>query len=71
LAGLRIRTWGFFDPRIRDPGLKKIQIQDPGFGMNIPGNIFFENLVSIFGLKILTFFKINIPDQQHWLLVVF
>jgi hypothetical protein len=68
-----------FDPWIRDPGLKKVQIQDPGSMMNIPGNIFFENLVLIFGLKILEFFDadpdprsgINIPDQQYWLLVVF
>jgi hypothetical protein len=39
---------------------KKIQIQNPAFRMKIP-DLFFENLVKFFGLKILKFFAAD-PD---------
>jgi hypothetical protein len=54
---LRIRDPGsgaFLIPgseiRIRDQGWKKIQIQDPGSGMNIP-DLIFEYRVSILWVK--------------------
>jgi hypothetical protein len=39
-----------FGIRIRDPGWKKIQIQDPGSGMNIP-DLIFEDLTSVSWVK--------------------
>jgi hypothetical protein len=38
-----------------DPGWKNIQSQDPGSGKNIP-DLIFENLILVFGLKIVKFF---------------
>jgi hypothetical protein len=45
---LQIQDPVIFDTWIRDPGWKKIQIQDPESGMNIP-DLTFENFVSVFG----------------------
>jgi hypothetical protein len=45
------------------PGWKKIQIQDQGSGMNIP-ELIFENLASVFGLKILKFFDADSGSCQ-------
>ncbi len=36
--------------RIRDREWKKVQVQDPGSGINIP-DLIFENLVSVFLVK--------------------
>jgi hypothetical protein len=44
---------GFFPVfwfRIRDPGWKKIEIQDLGSGINLP-DLSFENFVSVFWVK--------------------
>jgi hypothetical protein len=54
-AVLQIRDPEFFYPWIRDTGW------DPESRMNIP-DLIFENLVSVFGLKILKFFDAD-PDS--------
>jgi hypothetical protein len=60
------------DPWIRDPDPGWKKNPDLGFEMSI-SDLLFENFMSVFVLKILTFFdadpdpgsRINIPDPQH------
>jgi hypothetical protein len=49
-AVMRIWIRCIFDPRIRDPERKKIQIWDPGSGIYNPEHIY-GNFVSIFWIK--------------------
>jgi hypothetical protein len=46
------------------PGVRKEKDPDPGSRINIP-DLIFENMVAVFGLKMLKFFYAN-PDPGSW-----
>jgi hypothetical protein len=57
----RLKSCAFLTPA---SGMEKNP--DPGYGMNMP-DLIFENLASVFGLKILKFFDADLGSCQPWI----